>query len=388
MNVLYVSALFPYPLHSGGQVRIYNLLKCLSRKHTITLAAFIRNEKEKELRSNLNFCKDVRFFYRGKRFRPVYILRFLNGQSLLTASYTHSDMYDYINEAVTRKEFDLIHIEPFYVFLSVPKTPIPLIVSEHNVEYEVYEKYASTLREPFAALMRTEAKRIRNTERECMKRADLIVTVSQSDKSTLSSIVPHTPITVVPNGVDTRYFQYKSGKRTDNDFTFLFTGNMLWLPNRNAAEKIQSSIWPRIRQILPHAKLRIVGKGIRSRISQKDGVSWEGNVEDIRSVYGSCNVLLAPMEIAGGTKFKMLEAMASGLPIITTKEGIAGLTLEHKKHAFIAENDDQVVQWAVYCTKHEKEIAEMTHQARQYVVHNYDWNTIAGILNTVWENAV
>ena len=122
MNILFVSAVLPYPLHSGGQIRIYNLLKQLSKRHSITLVSFIRDEREREMVRNLAFCHDVHVILRGRVWQPKYIIGAILGKfPLLLATYHHRKMQQLITDLLGSGRFDLVHIEPFYVWPSLPK---------------------------------------------------------------------------------------------------------------------------------------------------------------------------------------------------------------------------------------------------------------------------
>ena len=148
MKVLFVSAVLPYPLHSGGQVRIYNLLKRLSQKHEITLFAFIRDKKEEQYAHDLSFCKKVVTVMRGRAWQARYIFRSLVASyPFLYATYNNAMMRTRLTKELTNP-YDLIHAEPGYVWLSLPETRLPTVVSEHNIEHEVYERYAEHFRAP------------------------------------------------------------------------------------------------------------------------------------------------------------------------------------------------------------------------------------------------
>ena len=122
MNILFVSAVLPFPLHSGGQIRIYNILKRLSKRHRITLLSFIREEGERDLAKHLDFCQSVRMVMRGRAWQPKYVFGSVLGKyPLLLASYDNAAMRQAIRDTVLRDQIDLIHLEPFYVWPALPK---------------------------------------------------------------------------------------------------------------------------------------------------------------------------------------------------------------------------------------------------------------------------
>ena len=131
MKVLFVSAVLPYPLYSGGQIRIYNLLKRLAKKHEIHLYSFIRSEKEKEYVSNLSFCKTVTTVLRGRAWQPKYLLKTLtNPYPFLWNTYHNSEMLSLLSDEIAKGQYDLIHIEPGYVWPSIPtEHKIPIVIA-------------------------------------------------------------------------------------------------------------------------------------------------------------------------------------------------------------------------------------------------------------------
>lgn len=365
MNVLFISALLPYPLHSGGQIRIYNLLKRLSKNHTISLFSFIRSEDERQHVKNLSFCKNVTMVMRGHAWQPSYITKSLFGSyPFLMETYHNSEMEKLLADAVN--QHDVIHIEPGYVWPSLPVTKTPIVVAEHNVEHMVYESYVNHFSfVPLRPFLSFDVAKLKKWEKIVWEKARAIVAVSDKDKITIESISGKN-VSLVPNGVDVRAFSFKPNK--DFNFRFLYTGNFKWMENRDAASYLQKTIWPAVVRAYPNATLRIIGKG-----------APDGEVRDIKTEYEKADVLIAPIRIGGGTKFKILEAMALGIPVITTSRGAQGLD---SSALWIAENQEETLARI-------KEIIEnrdKTKKARSIVEKYYNWDTIAKSLDTVWNS--
>ncbi|MFZ2025166.1 MAG: glycosyltransferase family 4 protein [Microgenomates group bacterium] len=390
MNILFVSALLPYPLHSGGQVRMYNLLKALSKKHDITLMSFIRNEEERALATHISFVKDVHMIMRGKGRQAKYIFKALGNFPLLLATYDNRMMQQKIKEELARKKYDLVHIEPFYVFPSLPPLSVPMIVSEHNVEYAIYLKNAEKIRFPLLKpLAYFDAVKIKIWEEIVWQRARIVTAVSEDDAKIISaSTKKETP--VIPNGVDTKTFTYVGKKFDKKNPTFLFVGNFLWAPNLEAVRQLLTTIWLKILLVYPEAKLTIVGKhfpsGLRKYILPS--VHLEEYVEDIRDAFAASDVLLAPMGIGGGTKFKILEAMATGTLVVTTKEGRMGIVGTSGKEFYEAATPEEFGSAVNTIYAHPETAKTITKNARKMVETMYDWQAIAEKLDVVWKGAV
>ena len=390
MNILFVSALLPYPLHSGGQVRMYNLLKALSKKHTITLFSFIRNDEERAYAKELSFISEVHMVMRGKGMQVKYLIGALGNYPLLLSTYDNRMMQEEIRKELSKKKYDLVHAEPFYIYPSLPKLTLPLVVAEHNVEYAVYEKNARklsiSLLRPFAFL---DAVKIKVWEEIIWQKAKKVIAVSDEDARAISKIT-NKNTTVVPNGVDTKYFAYHAHVFDIKKPSFLFVGNFLWAPNKEAVQQLLQLIWPAISAAFPNATLSIVGKHFPSSLRSfiVSSVKIEEYVDDIRDAFVKADVLLAPMGIGGGTKFKLLEAMASGTLVITTKEGRMGLSGIDGKEFIEAENSTAFVAAVKRVYGQQKNAIQMTKDARALVEKKYDWAEIAKKLDEVWKGAI
>ena len=390
MNILVVAAVLPYPLYSGGQIRMYNLLKRLSKKHRITLVSFIRSDKERVFSREFPFCDAVHMVLRGRAWQPKYYLRALLGKyPFLLSTYDNALMRTLLSELITKKHFDLVHMEPFYVMPSMPAHTIPTVVSEHNVEYDVYDGYVRRFPVPvLRALLSWDVYKLKKWEHLSWKQATVLTAVSSHDAEVMGSYL-RKPVAVVANGVDLASFPFvvRPGRRQP---TVLFVGNFRWHPNRDAANTLLTTIWPEIALALPGAKLTVVGmdmpEAMKKSIVAKGGTALT-SVPDIAKVYKEADILVAPHAIAGGTKFKMLEAMASGLPIITSPQGMAGLDAEAGEHYFEATTPAEFVAHIVVITREPQKGKAIALRARRLVEKYYNWDGIAGNLERAWREA-
>lgn len=392
MNILFVSAVLPYPLYSGGQVRVYNLLKKLAATHEITLASFIRHEAEKKLGAHLSFCKKVIPVYRGRAWRPEYIARALVGAyPWLLATYDNEEMRSVIARELATGEYDVVHIEPGYVWPSIPETTVPIVVGEHNIEHHIYEGYAKQSQLLFARpFFRHDVAKLVAWEKKIWQAADAVVTVSPDDKKEVEQITGRNTVDVAPNGVDVDEFVFQKQKPIHAEApVFLFVGNFLWMQNRDALNVVLDDMWERVREVYPQATLRVVGKHLRGELRRKvaraPGVTLFEDVSEIHEEFIRSDILLAPIRIGGGTKFKILEAMAAGTPVITTLVGAKGLAVTHGVELMIAEDSESTMRAIGTLLSDPKETANLRIRARKKIEQDYSWTNIATRLSAVWQ---
>lgn len=388
MKILFVSAVLPYPLQSGGQIRIYNLLKRLAKIHEITLVSFIRSEDEFRHVPALNFCKEVHVVMRGKAWQPKYLLRAIFGKfSFLLTTYASSAMRQKLRHLLAQTHFDAVHIEPFYVWPSLPKLTIPLVISEHNVEHEVYGQYVKrfslALLRPFLWL---DVVKLAYWEGYIWRQAKAITAVSAVDASKIENTI-HTQVSIVPNGVDSTQFPYRAKRPQHRAPHLLFVGDFRWFPNTDALHILLTDIWPIVQKTYSEAELRIVGRHMSSRLKSrivKAGATLAQDVSDISVEYRNADMLIAPHGISGGTKFKMLEAMSSGLPIVTTTQGAGGLDLIPNNHYLAADSPADFMAQIHSLWNNKTLYAQISRAARAHVEKYFVWDAIALQLDRVW----
>ena len=234
-------------------MRIYNLLKKLTSKHEVTLFTFLRNDSERTYFSELAFCKKIETVYRGRAWQPRYIAHsLLSTYPLLFATYAHEGLKERITEELRSNRYDLVHIEPGYVWPSLPPLSVPLVVTEHNIEYLGYKGYVERFPiVPLRPFLAIDVAKLAWWERRVWNQANRIVTVSSEDKEIISQTIPPDRVHVVPNGVDLSEFRYRPKKVTSENPVFLFVGNFSWLQNRDAVKFLIGDIWPVIKRQYP-----------------------------------------------------------------------------------------------------------------------------------------
>ncbi|MEP7166971.1 MAG: glycosyltransferase [Candidatus Woesebacteria bacterium] len=393
MNILMITPYLPYPLVSGGQIRTYNLLKNLHTKHKITLFSYIRNDDERQYIDQLKpYCQKIHVFKRG----PVWsvkniLLSQFSFNPLLVTMYKNNDLKREIEEELSRGDYDLLHVETFYVMPNIPKTKLPIILVVQTIEHLGYKEFTKRLGNPFAKpFFYWDVRKIKHWEEYFWKRASRLIAMSEEDKSYILRRVPEVgKISVVANGVDIDFFKAVPKKVTD-EFIVLFVGTFKWLPNVEAVTYLVEKLWTHIRIAIPNARLWIVGNSPTAEIErymQNDPtISVKGKVSDIRDAYKSANVLLAPVWSGKGTRYKILEAMATQTPIVATSLAVEGLGIQNGTHALIGDTDSELVTATVKLSTDEKLAKKLAHNGMELVKEDYNWGKISKDLDTIYNS--
>ncbi len=399
MRILVVSSYLPYPLFSGGSIRLYSLLRLLSKKHKITLICEKRQfQTEEDIEEMRKICDKVITVERRKQWSAKNILKTgFSFNPFLITGHQSREMYEKIKEELLRQKYDLIHVETFYVMQNLPVVSIPVVLVEHNIEYLVYKRFAD--KAPFFVrpILLADVLKLKRKEEFFWQRAAKLVAVSNIEKS----IMRREDVSVVPNGVDVGKFTFtEPGEKFEGDEKrVLFIGDFKWMQNRDAAAFIIREVWPKIitnyKSQIPNFKLKlwIVGKNIPENIkelgSADESIIFDSdNKEETPAIFSKAFLLLAPIRIGGGTSYKILESMASGTAIVTTILGIEGLEAKDGIHVLTADDAEGFSSAAVKLLEDKKLYKDLTKNARKLVEDNYDWNTIAQKLEKVYKSAL
>ena len=394
MKILMLTPYLPYPLWSGGQIRTFNLLKHLSQKHEITLFSFIRNDKEKKHIAVLKkYCDEVKVFIK----RPPWSLTslFLAGVTyypLVVCLYLNSRVKKELEEVIARKQFHLIHAETFYVMPNIPKNNIPVILAEQTIEYLVYRHHLENVNFLFKKiLMNWDVFKIYFWEKRFWKKARRVIAMSHSDKNIMEKRVNDLTVDIVPNGVDTDFFSFRRQIRKTKVKTILFVGNFKWLQNREAVNYLLENVWPQIKRVLKDkVRLWIVGKSPPDNITLRKipQVKVSNDIDDIRYAYYNSDVLLAPIYGPGGTRYKILESMAAGIPVVTTSTGIEGLSAQNFQNVLIADNSLDQAKLTVKVLTNNILYKKLAINGRKLVENRFSWKTIAEKLDDIYQKSI
>jgi polysaccharide biosynthesis protein PslH len=392
MNILMLTPYLPYPLVSGGQIRTYNLLKNLSGQHNITLFSYIRKDEERQHIPELQpYCDSIRVFKR----RPVWSLRNIvqsqfSLDPLLMTMYRSSELQQAIRDELRTGKYDLIHAETFYMMPNIPKTDLPILLVVQTIEHLGYKeftrKHQNLLIKPF---LYWDVMKIKRWEEYYWKTATRLIAMSGEDRKYITNRIKEVgPIDVVANGVDIEFFKAVK-KQTTDDFIVLFVGTFKWLPNVEAVEYLVSKVWKYVKEGIPNAKLWIVGNSPTEKIEHfakiDPSIVVKGRVADIRDAYKKANVLLAPVWSGKGTRYKILEAMATETPIVATSLAVEGLGVEPGVHALVADTAKELADHTIELSKNKKLASSLAQNGKKLVEKNYNWTSIASKLDSIYK---
>ena len=396
MKILMIVPFLPNTHMSGGQTRWYNIIKYLSKNHEITLYSLIKEESEKRFIPELKkYCKKVRVFSRPKSpwtLRNILLTMFSLYPLLVVRNWSPKEKRA-LKKELAENKYDLIHAETFYVMPHIPDTAIPSILVEQTIEYQVYKHYVDNevpfLLRPFFMI---DVLKLKFWEQYFWKKTDRLVAVSEEDRKVMKELIPGITVDIIPNGVDALHFEkYKITKKSPPRVLY-GAANFKWLQNVEAVEFLTERIWPTIERRSKDAILWIVGTSIPKKITDmartNSRIEVTESIPDVRDALKSATIMIVPVKGPGGTRLKMLEALAAGLPVVSTSVGAAGLDLRHKTHAMISDSPDKIADYTLELLGNQELAKKIGDNGQKYVKKYFDWEVLGKLHDTIYGEIV
>jgi glycosyltransferase involved in cell wall biosynthesis len=394
MKILMLTPYVPYPPSSGGQIRTFNLLKYLSQNNQITLVCLYKNNEEKKYIQTLyQYCKEI---YPCKRAEKPWQIK--NILKTIFSSLPFLIVRNFSDEAkkiidflLKNEKFDVIHAETFYVMPHLPKTNIPIVLVEQTIEYRVYQHFVNSLFPLLKPFFNFDIIKLKHSERYFWKKANIVAAVSKTDEKNIKELEPSIKTVIIPNGAGDEMIVKKIPKKNINPPTLLFQGNFYWLQNVEAADFLIKKIYPKLIKIHPEIKIIISGQKA-NKIKSKKGIEIINlNLNDynkVKKIYQRATIFVAPIFGPGGTRLKILAAMAAGVPVISTKVGVEGLSIKDGHHILLANNPEEFIEKINLLLKNRNLYQTIQKNAYQLIKNEYSWFIIAKKLENVYQQII
>lgn len=386
---------FPYPTSSGGQIRSNNLIKHLSKMHKITLVSLIKTDEEKKYIKYLApYCEKIYIFKRSEKpftFSNVIKTGFGTRPFLVVRNFSTSAS-NALPDIIKTGRFDIIHAETFYVIPNLPETKVPLVLVDQTIEFEVYKHYVQNYK--FALLrplLSLDVLKLKHWEVYYWKKSSVTVAVSEHDAAIMKQELPiRDDVKVVPNGVGEDLIENVALRYNQ---TILFMGNYAWLQNVEAANILAKDVFPQILKFLPQARLIIAGqftKKIENLHSNNINVVDipSDDIASVKKYYRSSSLMVAPLYGPGGSRLKILGAMAAKLPVITTNIGISGIKAKNYENVLIGNTSNDLADLTIKILEDRNLYKKIALNARRFVMENYSYESIAKQYEVIYHELI
>jgi sugar transferase (PEP-CTERM/EpsH1 system associated) len=409
LRILYLAPRECWPPNTGAKLRNYYLARELARHAQLTFLSFADDQSSPESNSeipqpNTIFERNI-VISRPSGYTAGKLLRgAIGGMPLPVLNYFTEEMRIRLAHELNQEHFDVVQIEtvPLTAYASVIRSTRskPLIACDwHNVDSEVMSRYATQTSQVGRQLYaRITARRLSSFEEDAMHDLDLHFAVSDRDREKLLTYNPKAEVSVIENGVDVDYFKednlVRAGRTaaplhadglngSDRAHRLIFVGSMDYHANADAVIHFVNQAWPKLRELLPTATFTIVGRNpppVVRALSNAGGIHITGTVDDVRPYYHGALAQIVPLRVGGGSRLKILESMAAGVPVISTSLGAEGLAISHEGNIIIADRNEDMIQ-ACWTLANNSDLKQrLSENGRQLVRDRYDWSAIGRVL--------
>ncbi|MGD2164948.1 MAG: glycosyltransferase [Anaerolineae bacterium] len=398
MRILFLTPQLPYPPQKGTALRNWGLIQGMAERHQVSLLSFRAPAKDAMEQPLTSACERIVTVPQPERSRRQRLWEMLaTGEPDMALRLASTPFDQRLRDWLAQTTFDVVQIEgielaPYLdAIRSAPRDPL-VVFDDHNCEYLLQQRtfltdLYSPARWPAAAYSFLQWQRLRRYEADVCRRADQVLAVSQADGEALGRLVPELSVTVIPNGIDTQAYRLAHGASDRASNTLIFTGTMDFRPNVDAVLWFAAQVLPLIRAEVPDARFVVVGQRPHRRLARlrrNPAITITGWVEDVRPYFGDATVYVAPLRMGGGTRLKLLEAMAMGAPIVATSLGAEGYPVESGRQLILADKPESFAEAVVCLLRDEERRADLRRTARSFVEERYDWSVIVPRLEEVY----
>lgn len=404
-DVLLLMPQLPYPALQGTSLRNLNILRGLAEAYRVHLLAAVEagpgdsGQPVAAPQPLRELCARVEQAPAARRSRGQRLWRLLSDRRPDMAHRIYGPEFAAALETLLRAQpFRVVQVEGIELAAAIPlvrklQPGARIIFDDHNAEAALQERAMLTdLRQPrrwpAAAYSWLQVGRLRRFERWACRAADHVIAVSEADGESLRALMGEggPPLTVVPNAIDVARYQEPAAEPLPR-YDLLFSGKMDYRPNVDAMLWFGREIWPKIRAARPETTWAIVGQKPHRRLERLrglPGVTVTGRVEDVRPYLAGATVYVMPFRMGSGTRLKLIEAMAVGAPLVSTRLGAEGFPVEDGRELLLAEEAEPFAR-AVLRLLEDEDLRARLSAAGRHLAWQYDWRRVMPRLVAVYE---
>ncbi len=401
MKVVWLSHFVPFPPHGGPFQRSFNLLRCASLSHEVSLIALNRDglspKKLSECALELGkYCANVEFWEApirrmGLRWWTRLATSLVSQIPFGGRALWSPQLRNRFDEILRSNKGALLHFDSIDLALFLDSARgFRTVLNHHNCESALAQARSEHEQNPLKKLyLWQEAAKLRRLERKLCRRVNVNMVVSENDGQALSRINPLAHCHCVENGTDTSYFVPVQGNPEPR--TLIFTGLLQWAPNIAGLDFFRSRVWPLVKRRCLDVRLYVAGRDPSNSINRwaerEPNIAVVANPDDMRPWLGRAAVFVCPVQVGGGTRVKILDAMAMGKPVVSSRAGCEGLNVEHGKNIFVADSPEDFANWILMLFDDESFSKHLGAEARSLVERQYSWEVIRARLEDAYRCA-
>ncbi|MBR1849945.1 MAG: glycosyltransferase [Bacteroidales bacterium] len=387
LNILQLCIKPPYPPVDGGTLAMNSVTQGLGAEgHRVSVLTVYSDKHPLSPEATDKGIKGVYIDLRPKI--PGAVAAMLSGESYHVRRYRSRNFADTLVQTLRQETFDIIHIESIFLTDYLPlirqHSNAPVVLRAHNVEHLIWQRAASTCRNPFKRrYLKHLALTLRAYELSHVAEYDAVVCITQNDANYFADHgCPAKKISVIPFGITPEPLEHIDPEPA----TLFHIGSMDWAPNIEGIDWLLNQVWPAIKAASPQARLYIAGRHMPERLLnlEADGVTVVGEVADAMYFIASKQINIVPLLNGSGLRVKIIEAMSAGKTVISTTIGAQGILCTDGVDILIADTPEQFAQQVKRCLDNPQFCQTIGHNAYNLVATQYDNRQLASRLANLY----
>lgn len=379
MNIVLVAPRFPFPLDKGDRLTIYHMLRYFSQRHTVSLVCFLEPEQDPAWVEKVEpFCEQVVIVPLSKRRAYANCMTGIVGRTPLQLRY-YSDpaMHAAVREVVAAQQPDLLYAHTIRMGQYIePYKSIPRVLAMQISMTLNYRRLAEQAKGLPSKLFHTmEYRKVRAYEGQFARKFDKVLLISPHDLNAIERDRPDENVFFSPHGVDFEFFSPEPG-RAQAPGSLIFTGNMNYAPNVDAARYFYEEIFPLVRAEVPEVTWSIVGANPVAELeamASDPAITVTGRVPDLREYMNRAEIAIDPLRVGAGLQNKVLEGMSMGLPMVITSVANEGIKAVDGENILLADSPAAFAQHVVDLLRDAELRRQLGTAARQFIVEKWSW---------------
>lgn len=387
IKVLFVTYDFPYPLNSGGKNRAFNMIKYAKDKDiSISLLSFVRDGFDKKSIEKIKeIGVDDIYTYKRRSLKSIFTFgkNLISNDSIFKTLYLDNGFKDLLNKIILENKIDIVHFESsytgYYISEEIRKLGVKQILGTENIESLLYKEFLDNSSNLIKkAALTYQVNRFKKEEEEMMKMADLSIAVTKEEADYIQE-VSRKKSEVVENAVSTNDLKFQFSKKSNN--RILFVGNFTYMPNVSGLKYFLKEVLPLLDKKI---KFVVIGRRVKEFTKNYSQVESLEYVEDIISEYRKADLMVFPIKIGGGTNYKVLEAMALGIPVVAFSDKVSSIGAKPNVDYFKVENAKEFAEKINLITNDKNEANDIVISARKLIEQKYSWEKVGEKLSIIW----
>lgn len=383
MRVLQLCKKFPYPTKDGESIAMTTLSRALNELGCEVTLLAMNTAKHyfdlQQLPADFNHYRAIHTAEVDNRIKPLAAFKNLfSAQSYHIQRFVSTDFSNELRRLLQQQTFDVVQLETLYLAPYIPlirqHSQAVVALRSHNVEHEIWERIAANTRFlPKKWYLQHLTEKLKRYEVAQLQNYDLLVSITERDQKIYQQLGYKKATHVTPVGIDHRYYLADDAS-FKKDISIGFIGSLDWMPNQEGLRWFLQNVWQRLRTQFPNLQLHIAGRNTPKWLlnNKERNVVVHGEVPSAADFINQHSLMVVPLLSGSGMRVKILEGMALGRVVLTTKIGLEGINAQHAAEVMVADQPDEFVNCVSNCYQSNGQLVDIGRRAQVLVAKEYD----------------